>query len=271
MNVLDIYNSVCSILLERGGLQLGLVTNNQFLSYYTEIMLDFLQQSGLAKTIAVLIQQDGIEEYDLPDLVGEPEHVISQGQSLGRSDESDMANASHEWRGRVGYPRTWRQDKGSMKKLSLSPIPALAGNAANVTGGILGTLSVVVPGADVDITCDGALFGTIGGDDGPVSVISPVAFFGTIASIQCSKSNIAVIASASLFDTTPDLGSLVEWLQPSFALYIKYGILWKIFSMDGECKDETRGRYCRSRYEEGIALAQTIMTEEMQQEDMAHA
>jgi hypothetical protein len=245
------------------------VTDAQFLSYYAEVMLDFLQQSGIIKTLTVVIQKFGIEEYGTPNSFGGPDHVISRGQSLFQSSESDMANASREWRSQVKQPRAWRQDKGNMRRISVFPLPSLSGNEVAVTGGVgmFGTIAAVPVQTDVNITSLGLMYGTISSDQGPVALIPSGLFFGTIAAMRCSKSNITAIGDASLFNTNPGLDTQIEWLPPSFALYVGYGILAKIFSMEGECKDDTRARYARARYDEGIALGQTIMAEAMAEEE----
>lgn len=269
MTVRDLYTAITITLLERGGFSLGLVTDTQFLSYYTEVMLDFFDQTEIVKTLVVLIQQFGVEDYMTPNYMGSAEHVISRGQSLFQSSESDIANAGREWRSQVKQPRAWRQDKGNMRKVSVFPLPSISGNEVGITGGVplFGTISAVLNQNDINIQCSGQLLGTIGSEQGAVALIPSGPFFGTIATLKCSKSNLSVIGPASLFNTNPGLDTLIEWIPDSFALYIGYGILAKIFSMDGECKDEIRRRYCRARYEEGIAIGQTIMAEAMEQQE----
>lgn len=44
-----------------------------------------------------------------------------------------------------------------------------------------------------------------------------------------------------------------------FSMYIKYGVLAKVWSKDGEQRDKARGDYAQKRYELGIKLAQRFM------------
>ena len=87
--------------------------------------------------------------------------------------------------------------------------------------------------------------------------------YGTIADMVTTKSNLTLIGPASLFDNSPELDSVIELLPDTFAIYIGYGVLAKVFSLDGELKDEIRRRYCQARCDEGLALGQAVMEEEM--------
>lgn len=45
----------------------------------------------------------------------------------------------------------------------------------------------------------------------------------------------------------------------AFAMYVKYGVLEKMLSKQGEGQDLKRAVYCRQRYETGIKLAQRLL------------
>lgn len=263
MLVSEIYDSVTSDLLERGGFTLGLVSEDNFLTHYGSIHADFLQKTGIIRTIHCQPQQFGVDTYVLPDSVGDTKQAFSEETALFESSESDMASLNPAWARQIRQPRSWSQDKGKMTNIRISPAPRIDGSQVAVNGGALYGTASESPAGEVQVTCGTAegLYGTIGGDNGSLSLIPTGPFFGTVAQFNVSKGNLAVIAQQSQFDQAPTLKGYVEWLPDSFALYIGYGILAKIFSTDGEMKNDQLARYCFARYEEGILLAQAISGE----------
>lgn len=268
MMIQEIYDATCSALLERGGLQLGLITLAQFTSFYSDSLQDFLGRTGLAKTICVIPQQFGIAEYLLPDFMGEPDMVISQGKTLAESSESDIADFDQNWQAKIKTPRLWRQDKMTMKDFSIFPAPLVDGNQPLIGtggGGFYGTIASVVAGSDINITTSAPLYGTIAAESGAATLIPSGPMFGTIADLETSASNLAIIGTVAEFNESPDLDYPVEWLPDSFALYVGYGVLAKVWSLDGETKDNGRAQYCLSRYDEGIQIGRIVMDEAMLQ------
>lgn len=267
MIISELYDRVTSDLMERGGFQLGLVTDSQFLNFYVEGALDFLEQSEIMKTVICIEKIATVADYSLPDYVEQIYHVASAGQSLFHSNETDQSAFDANWLSRVGAPKSWRQDKGSMKTVSIVPAPAITGNQVQVVGAQrYGVISSVTAG-EFDIQPNNVGLGTIGDENGSVAMIVSGSGLGVISSMVSGISNFLLVCTAELSDYTPTLQSLVELLPDTLAIYIGYRILAKIFSMDGECKDELRRRYCQARFEEGIALAQAIVSEQIGEED----
>jgi hypothetical protein len=154
-----------------------------------------------------------------------------------------------------------------MKTLSLSPAPAAAGGQVTVSGPQrYGVISSVTAG-ELDFTSNNGGLGAIADENGAVSLIVNSPGFGTISSMVSGISNIAVVAAREAYEYTPTLDDAVELLPDTLAIYIGYRIMAKIFSMDGECKDDLRRRYCQARYDEGLSLAQAIAEEEMEEQD----
>jgi hypothetical protein len=267
MLVQALYDRVCDDLLERGGLQLGLLTLSQFLDYVSTVTLDFLSQTGLGKKFFATPQQFGITDYDLPDWLGETENLMSMGFAVSESSESDVSDFNQAWQSQVGKVRAYLQDKQSMKSLSVFPGPDLDGNQVNAgPTGLLGVIGLAVAGADIDFQTTAPGYGTIGDEYGSCTALTAGPMYGIIGDMVTTKSNITVIGVGSLFDNSPDLDSLIELLPDTFAIYIGYGVLAKVFSLDGELKDEIRRRYSQARYDEGIALARAVMVEELLEE-----
>jgi hypothetical protein len=265
MLVSDLYSTVCDVLLERGGLQLGLLTVEQFLDYVSSVTLDYLQQSGLVKRIQAIPLQFGIAQYGVADWLGETENVMAMGFAVGESSTSDVSNFSQNWMTKLGKARAWFEDEQTMKSLSIFPAPNLDGNQVNVVGGggLYGVAASAVAGADIDFQASAPMLGTISGESGSCTLLTAGPMYGTIADMVTTKSNLTLIGPASLFDNSPELDSVIELLPDTFAIYIGYGVLAKVFSLDGELKDEIRRRYCQARYDEGLALGQAVMEEEM--------
>lgn len=267
MLIREIYNSVTSDLLERGGFQLGLVTDEIFLAHYQSVFEDYLQRISLAWTLHSQPQQFGVCDYDMPDHVGEVKQVFSAEKGLGRSTKAGVSNVNQRWMDDIGSPRTFIPDDESMGSVRLYPRPQLDGApAAAVTPGY-GTLSASSSSADVQFTCPSGGYGVISGDaSGKVALMPAGPGFGTIARIDGSGRNLSVLATRAAFNKYPDLDYVVEWLPDSFALYLGYGILAKIFSTDGEMKNDQLARYCNARFEEGVALAKEISVERIRED-----
>ncbi len=267
MIVRDIYDRVTSDLLERGGFRLGIVTDAEFLSHYSDTANDFLQQSQIARHITCQPLQYGIDRYDLPGWMNTGDDLLIDEATIRGSSESDIADFNQRWRNQLGPVRAWGQDKMRMSTVRLFPAPAKDGPQVTMAGAsvLQGVIGSVVDG-DISVTATAAMLGTIGGESGSVAIMFAGPMLGIIGDIRSSKGNIAVLGKASLFEREVTLDSPIELLLDTFAVYLIYGILAKIFGTDGETKDELRRDYCRARYDEGVMLAQAIMNEDMQEE-----
>lgn len=154
------------------------------------------------------------------------------------------------------------------KSFEVIPAPQLGGNEVFEFSGLggYGTISAVTA-VDFGITLDPASsgYGTIAADSGAVALETSNIGFGVISDLVESHTNLMVIASAGTSIPNVAMTDSVENLPDSFTHYIKYGILGKLFSTDGELKDNQRAMYCNARYLEGVNLGRTIMGEIVQQ------
>lgn len=270
MLVSEIYYEVCSDLMERGGLQLGLVTNAQFLEYFVDTLGDFVQKTGMAKTIAVLTQQFGISEYEKPDWFGDIQTLLVNESMVFESTEFDVAGMNQDWRNKVAAIRAWFEDKTAMKNFDVFPAAPQDGGQVTVAGGggFYGTIRNWTAG-DIDVQATEPFYGTIRDESGGVALLPSGPFLGTIRGMAFSKGNLSLIGTAAVFDQNPTLTSIVELIPDSFSAFISYGVLARIFGNDGETKDEIRRRYCAARYDEGVMLGKLIMAEELMDEEAA--
>ena len=267
----DIYEPVCNQLLENTGLStLGLMTDANFLGILNDTVSDFLTYTRFKfkiNTVPCLAFQSS---YTEPDFILNSKSVLYGSKNLYRSYEfyTDAArpNSAND---KPGIPRDWYDDDASVKGFNLRPAPAFNGGQVIVAlgQGIYGNISQTSDVNDFDITCDplfaNGLLGTVSdchGGDCYVEVAGPM--FGTIANMVASNGkngNITMIGPSNLFNRVQDLDTYLELISPSFAIYLRYGVLMRIFSGDSEYKDETRTKYCLTRFLEGINLCRAMM------------
>ena len=81
-----------------------------------------------------------------------------------------------------------------------------------------------------------------------------------------SVGNIELTASAQPTSYPAVLTDNFNWIPDSFVWILKYGLLAKAWSGDGEYKDLTRAAFARSRYLEGASLIGSIMSEVVAEE-----
>jgi hypothetical protein len=87
----------------------------------------------------------------------------------------------------------------------------------------------------------------------------------TIELIPTPESAGSVLAYCTVQPATSGLlaGDTIPLVPDSMAAYLKYFVLRKIFSSDGEAKDRSRAEYCRARIDEIVNLGQAIMSEDV--------
>lgn len=257
-----IYNKVCQALLEPGGLVLGIVTVQEFLDAAYVVTQDFLQKAGLQKKIAALPQLAGQGIFVIPDWILDVQEVFYDERALTKGEQGDWDRNDPSWRTRQGpTPQSWAQDRTTMKKVMVTPQAVVNGDQVDGSpAGFYGTISIIVAGA-IDPSVTAPWLGTLssGGDEVYLEAAGP--FLGTISSLVEARTNITVIGSVGVFNSNPGLDSIVEGVPASFSHYISYGILSKIFSKDGESKDDQKAMYCSQRFEEGTTLAKTLVEE----------
>lgn len=262
----EIYDTVCEILLEPSGLQLGLLTDAQFLQIAGEILTEFLALTGIVKKIFNMPAQVGIPTYSEPSQLGELE-CVNVGQSYCyRTSGYFLDNNDPNWASFNGSPEDWREDELSPQTLQIVPAPNVIGDQVVIPAGqgAYGTVSATSNAVDFDLKPDLGQqgYGTISACGGAPYVEAINPGYGVLSAMVASTNNVQMIGSALPYNITDlTLFDYVEGVPDSFAPYLKYGILARIFDSDSELRDELKAKYCRTRYREGISLAQAIMCE----------
>lgn len=271
----QIIAAVCDVILEPyvngdftqgGGPQLGIITQDELLGMYQVVFTDLLQQCGLIKRPYAFVQRFGIPTYVMPNSANDIEEVFSDQIALFQTDGFDLDRTNPTWQEDVGTPASWHEDRMDMKQFALEPAPELTGTDVYESSGLggYGVISAIANGT-ISLTATNDGYGTIGAESGPMALLASGAGFGVPSSIIPVEGNILVIAKAGSHETPVWMTSLMESLPDSFQHYLKYGILAKLFSTDGELKDNQRAIYCNARYLEGVNIAKAITGEMIDQ------
>lgn len=257
----DVYLRVCETLLEPNGFTLGLISEANFLEYFSATMQHFLATTGIVRCIAVMPQSFGTPQYTLPDFLGEPDACFSDGSAIRQDAEGNLSSIAKRWQSEIGTPRSWRQDKQLPNQVSLYPAPNVENPAAPAIPppGVYGAVLAWAPGqANTGVP---AYIGTVIQSGGSATFTTPGTFFGSVPLYNFSRGNVCVIGPLGLMTQAISLSSPIESLTDDWLTYIQYGILEKVWMSDSELKDTQRARYAHARYEEGIMLASAIMGE----------
>jgi len=265
MIVNDIYLQVCDVLLEPGGLALGVLTEAQFLEYFADTATEFTQQSTLVKKWVNLPISIGVSEYTAPDSVQNVEEALLSSRYLHEETAYDLDKMFLDWKASSSSaPSLWHQDRLGLQRIEIVPDPLVAGYTIAVSADFYGTLSATSGGVDFLVTVSAPFYGTVAGYSGPIYLEPLGPVLGTIGAIETSTGNLNLVASVKPLKNGYQLGDLIEIVPDSFTQYLKWGVLAKVFSADMESKDTLRARYCQARWEEGIGLARAISTEAME-------
>ena len=252
----SIYAQCCDVLLEPGGLQLGLLTDDQFYVLANEVLIDFYEKTGIVKNVFNIQMSAGTSTYAEPDQMSEIDTALAGQTYLHRSSGYYLDNSDPAWALQSNAPTMFREDELPISQLQLSPTPNLTGNDIAFSNEGLGVLAATSSPTDFDITAGtlGPGFGLPSSAIGNPYVEATNIGFGVIATMVPSLGNITAVGDVTSNDLSYILG-----IPASFRAYLKYGILAKVFGGDSELKDMQKAAYCQARYAEGINLAAAIM------------
>jgi hypothetical protein len=229
VTVQEIYDQVCYALLEDGGLVLGVFTEAAFLEALAVVLLDFSQRASLDKHIFTEMVNAGVSEYIVPDVLMEPEMCFIGGRLIEKVSEADLTAGHLDWRMQWGVPRQWHEDNLDTKRLQVFPKPDY--NGTNIAGS--------------------------------------TALIGKYNDWFPSERNLTMVGPAAPSKVAWTLTDTIDGVPNSFSNYIVYGILAQVFSAEAETRDVQRAMYCRTRFEEGIALANALAREDLLEEQDA--
>ena len=267
ISVRELYEQICDCVLEPTALTGQTITDSQFMSALNQVLSDFLQLGGYIKP---LINQAelGVRIYESPG----PSTVI---KNLAVAETGIPMNSGFYWdqsdaywqNSEPGTPQEWRQDQLEEQGLEVRPAPAWTGWDIEVSGaGLYGQISSTSGSMGLDTECDpaavGGLLGTISECDyGSVYVDCAGPMFGVISSMQVSDSNITQFSICSTQYTIDDIDQWIPDIDPSFAPFIRMGIMRIISESNSETKSLNADRYYSNRILEGASLIKSITEE----------
>jgi hypothetical protein len=254
----NIYNSCSNILLEPGGLQLGLFTRDQFNSLANEVLIDFMGKTQAIQRIVNVPIVLGTAAYPKPSQLGELRTVLAAQTYLHETSGDFLDNSNAFWHGEVEQPTMYREDEIPIQQVELSPTPNVTGDTVRTNTAGYGVIAAVSNPVDFDYQANpyAVGYGTQASFDGNpyVDVVGPG--YGVLASFVPSTGNLTMVGATIAVDLT-----YIQFIPASFRPYLKYGILSHVFASDNELKDEQKAAYCQARYAEGVNLACAIMAD----------
>lgn len=127
-----VYLETCQVLLEDGGLVLGLFTPAEWLLEAGQVLTDLLLKCHFVQAMdSTTATQPGIDTYDLPQppLSTDVTYAAYDNTYLHRTSSFFLDNSDNIWAGSEGFPQTWKQDEVNPTQVQISPIPdATEGN-----------------------------------------------------------------------------------------------------------------------------------------------
>ena len=239
VSVRTIYQTVCWDLAEDFGLQLGIVTPQQFIDLLNLTVMDFLKQTGAMQRIWTQTVFAGVGIYDIPDDIMEIKSVWLAGRWLPPSTQRQLNNEIRRWRRIQEVPRFYYTDGIGLKSIGLAPAP-------NYNGAfILGANEPNPPHAVYDAFSALCQVGT-------AQVALNALQHRGLTIIGTQKPLTQIVALADAVPLVPDDMAL---------LALPFGVLERIFSGDNELQDSQRAAFCRAQYHETISAIQAATGE----------
>ena len=127
-----------------------------------------------------------------------------------------------------------------------------------------GTISSTSSANDFDIVPDVAAqgYGTISAaPSGAVYLETLNPGYGLISSMVSSTGNLQMICDVGPDDYYTNKTDYVDLVPDSFAPYIVWGTVAKLLSADSEAKNLRQAQFAQARYEEGLLLVGSLMSE----------
>ena len=203
----------------------GIVTQQQVLDLIGVVVADFLQQTGLIWSVFTQQLDAGISQYFIPDSQIRVFYVLQNAQVLDQIDLSSEYLVD-QWERKPGVPLAYHEDGLPSKSLEVVPAPNWNGTSFSPT------YSQSHPDLD-----------------------------GTFNDFQPGKRNLTTVASTLPSKESWGIGDMLDGIPDTFVPFVQFGVLAAIFSSDSEAKDLARSQYCKSRFDEGVAIGRSILME----------
>lgn len=132
----DVYLDTATVLLENGGLVLGLVTPQQWLDIAGEVLTDLLLKMHIIQAVdSTTVTNPGISIYPIPipPLSTDVTYCAYDNTYLHRTSTFYLDNSNAIWAGSEGFPQTWKQDEVDPTQVQISPTPAATEGTRTLT------------------------------------------------------------------------------------------------------------------------------------------
>ena len=226
-------------LCEDNGLQLGLVTFQQFIDMLNLTILDIAKRTGMLQRIYTQTVQSGIGTYGIPDDLLDIQSVWLAGRYLPPSTQSELNGLIRGWRKVLGVPRYFYTDGLGLKSIGLAPAPNYNGEY------IVGPNEPSPPHAtygDFSALCQ------VGANQ---VTLNPVQHRG-----------LSIIGTRKPVTQVTALGDPIPLLPDDVALQaLPFGVLERIFSSDSELLDAQRSAFCHANFAEAVNVFRAITGE----------
>jgi hypothetical protein len=258
----QIYDEVCDMLLEDGGLQF-VYTEAAFLRDLATSLSEFMQSTGIVKKLLTEQVKAGVSEYTLP-VVGMDVQQAFYDNTFLYDSSGYFIDASHpSWQVEPGTPYQWRQDQLAANAIEVAPPPDMTGRSALFDFPMFGLVSATHDAYDMDILHTEPWFGTIGVGESDYYLETTAPMLGIIGSIVVSDSNLTMLTTAQPSNRDLALDSYLELIPDMLAPYLAWFVLYKVWAGDGEGKDPQRARYANARRVEAINLCKIVSGEDL--------
>jgi len=242
-------------------------TDAQFLLDVWQVVGDFMQRTGLLRFLVNLNVTAGTSSIGYPDYAMDVQEVLYDDRYLRRESGTSLDNLQWQWKNTTSSrPERWHEDRLPVKTVQIQPKPTITGGVVLASTPFYGTISSTSGAATIEFTAATPLYGAIASYSSSVYVEVPGRMLGTIGGMVSSAMNATLLSTLRPMVNSFALTDTIDFLPDSFLGYIAYGVLAKVFSRDGETRDQAREQYCTARFEEGISLA-TVISDESQQEE----
>lgn len=240
----------------------GLWSASELIGYINDIQKEFVLKSQILKDIDMVNAVAAQRIYDDPDDSMQIDRIAFGNIPLYRSSRTVLDKDDPDWRGKAGRPRQYHQDQLSTKKFESDRAPESGmvgmGYAATGNYGPLREMSgSVTYTATIPAVGRGGILRQMWGVRPYVAILPAPGRGGFLRRVVSGASNFEVIFTRLIADVAAvtDVLTVPDFTKP----YIKFGVLSKMLSKEGEGQDLLRARYCRRRMATGINLLRRLM------------
>ncbi len=301
--VQNVYDVFCWRVGETGGLQLGIITKDQFLKYTADAINDFCRDTGLGKIFITQPISFGIPLYLTPSFLLAIQALFVSARFKPRTNLESLDNSRFRWRTTLGVVDVWHEDGLASNSVEVVYKPNWSGvqypaqasgdhGYQYIDGSQIGTYAGTLDTDGTNLVTwasgnkfkadDTTWFGksiyivgvpfSITGivDDEHLTIDTAIAALSGLAysvnypiSLPASDRNLTTYGSRMPATSVYAPGDTIPLLPDSACLYLTYGILARVFSSDTELKDLQKAKFCEARWQEGVSIFQTILKEEL--------